>query len=82
MQPSPVTTTVSRRSFIFTAASAAGGLLVGIGAVPGSAGAATVSTQPWTDHEYPPYELDAWVAIDPDDSILIRYQRSEMGRAA
>jgi isoquinoline 1-oxidoreductase subunit beta len=82
MQNPLLATTVSRRRFIFTAASAAGGLLVGIGAAPGSAGAATVSTQPWTDNEYPPYELDAWVAVDPDDSILIRYQRSEMGQGS
>src|ERR1700741_5121829 len=73
---------ISRRGFIFTAASAAGGLLVGIGAASGNASAATISTQPWTDNEYPPHELDAWIAIDPDDSILIRYQRSEMGNGS
>jgi len=77
-----VGSTVSRRDFIFTAASAAGGLVVGIGAAPGIARAATISTQPWTDNEYPPHELDAWIAIDPDDSILIRYQRSEMGQGS
>jgi isoquinoline 1-oxidoreductase beta subunit len=27
-------------------------------------------------------EIDAWIAIDPDDSILIRYQRSEMGQGS
>src|SRR5258706_7985585 len=74
--------TVNRRDFIFTAASAAGVLLVGIGAAPGSASAATIATQPWTDNEYPPHELDAWIAIDPDDSVLIRYQRSEMGQGS
>ena len=74
--------TVNRRDFIFTAASAAGVLLVGIGAAPGRASAATIATQPWTDNEYPPHELDAWIAIDPDDSVLIRYQRSEMGQGS
>jgi len=29
-----------------------------------------------------PHEIDAWIAIDPDDSILIRYQRSEMGQGS
>lgn len=72
---------ISRRQFIFAVASAAGGLIVGIGPVTG-ARAATISAQPWTDIEYPPHELDAWIAIDPDDSILIRYQRSEMGQGS
>ncbi len=27
-------------------------------------------------------EIDAWIAIDPDDTILIRYQRSEMGQGS
>ena len=72
----------SRRQVIFTAVSAAGGLLVGIGAAPGRARAAAIATQPWTTNEHPPHELDAWIAIDPDDSILIRYQRSEMGQGS
>ena len=29
-----------------------------------------------------PHEIDAWIAIDPDDSILIRYQRAEMGQGS
>src|ERR1700752_3045806 len=73
--------TFSRRHFILTAASAAGGLLVGIGAAP-VARAATVSNQPWNDHDHAPHEIDACIAIDPDDSILIRYQRSEMGQGS
>src|SRR5476649_2463948 len=72
----------SRRHFIISAASVAGGLLVGIVIVPRSAGAASLSKQPWTDNDYAPHELDAWIAIDPDDSILIRYQRSEMGQGS
>jgi isoquinoline 1-oxidoreductase subunit beta len=74
--------TFSRRHFILTAASAAGGLLVGIGAAPDDARAATISKQPWNDNDRAPHELDAWIAIDPDDSILIRYQRSEMGQGS
>jgi isoquinoline 1-oxidoreductase subunit beta len=73
--------TFSRRYFILTSVSAAGGLLVGIGAAPDSR-AATVSKQPWTDNDHAPHEIDAWIAIDPDDSILIRYQRSEMGQGS
>jgi isoquinoline 1-oxidoreductase beta subunit len=74
---------LTRRHFILTATSAAGGLMIGIGAAPGLAEAATVVAQPWNeDNAYAANEIDAWIAIDPDDSILIRYQRSEMGQGS
>jgi isoquinoline 1-oxidoreductase beta subunit len=74
---------LTRRHFILTATSAAGGLMIGIGAAPAVAEAATVVAQPWTDDNgYTANEIDAWIAIDPDDSILIRYPRSEMGQGS
>lgn len=81
MQKSRVTSTVTRRHFILTSATAAGGLMIGIGA-PRRARAATVGTQPGNDDGHSPNEIDAWIAIDPDDAILIRYQRSEMGQGS
>jgi isoquinoline 1-oxidoreductase subunit beta len=83
MHGSRVPSTLSRRHFILTAATAAGGFMIGIGAAPGRARAATVTAQPWNDdNAYAANEIDAWIAIDPDDSILIRYQRSEMGQGS
>jgi len=82
MRGTGVPLTVNRRDFILTAVSVAGGLVIGIGAAPGSADAAAISMQPWSDQGYAPHEIDAWIAIDPDDSILIRYQRSEMGQGS
>jgi isoquinoline 1-oxidoreductase beta subunit len=77
------TPTFTRRHFIITAATATGGFMIGIGAVPHGALAATVTAQPWNDdNACAPNEIDAWIAIDPDDSILIRYQRSEMGQGS
>jgi isoquinoline 1-oxidoreductase beta subunit len=74
---------LTRRHFILTATSAAGGLMIGIGTAPAIAEAATVVAQPWNeDNAYAANEIDAWIAIDPDDSILIRYQRSEMGQGS
>jgi len=73
---------VNRRDFILTAVSVAGGLMIGIGAAPRGADAAAISTQPWNDNDHAPHEIDAWIAIDPDDSVLIRYQRSEMGQGS
>src|ERR1700744_2541951 len=74
---------LTRRHFILAATSAAGGLMIGIGTAPVIAEAATVVAQPWNDdNAYAANEIDAWIAIDPDDSILIRYQRSEMGQGS
>src|SRR5574340_803905 len=74
--------TLSRRHFLVTAVTAAGGFAIGIGALPRWATAATVPAQPFDQGGYDPHEIDAWIAIDPDDSILIRYQRSEMGQGS
>src|SRR5271156_6425658 len=83
MHGSRVSSTLSRRHFILTAATAAGGFMIGIGMAPRAADAATVLGQPWnTDNGYSPNDIDAWIAIDPDDSILIRYQRTEMGQGS
>jgi isoquinoline 1-oxidoreductase subunit beta len=81
MHGMPVASTLSRRHFILTAATAAGGFMIGVGVEPRVAEAATVPVQPWSDG-YAPNEIDAWIAIDPDDSILIRYQRTEMGQGS
>jgi isoquinoline 1-oxidoreductase beta subunit len=77
-----VSTTLSRRHFIVTLATAAGGLAIGIGAAPSWVEAASVAARPWDDSAYNPNDMDAWIAIDPDDSVLIRYQRSEMGQGS
>src|SRR6202142_666266 len=82
MRGTGVASTVNRRDFILTAVSVAGGLMIGIGAAPRRADAPAISMQPWNDNDHAPHEIDAWIAIDPDDSILIRYQRSEMGQGS
>jgi isoquinoline 1-oxidoreductase subunit beta len=73
---------LSRRRFIIAGMTAAGGLAVGATALPQRADAATVPATPWDDDGVAPRELDAWIAIDPDDSVLIRYQRAEMGQGS
>jgi isoquinoline 1-oxidoreductase beta subunit len=82
MDGNRIAPTLTRRHFIVTAATAAGGLAIGIGAVPRWARAATVAAQPFDQDGYDPHEIDAWIAIDPDDSVLIRYQRAEMGQGS
>ena len=83
MYKTHVASTLSRRHFILTAATAAGGFMIGIGAAPHATHAAIVAPQPWGDgNGYAANDIDAWIAIDPDDSILIRYQRTEMGQGS
>jgi len=77
---------LTRRHFIVAGATAAGGLAVGIGMMPRVARAFTVAAKPWEQqwdqNAKSPYDLDAWIAIEPDDSVLIRYARSEMGQGS
>ncbi len=59
---------VSRRRFLGSATAAAGSLVVGFH-IPEQAAAQTVSG-----------EINAWVVIKPDDTVVVRIARSEMGQ--
>lgn len=65
-------TRIDRRSFLVSAAAVGGGLAVGFDFPAGGRGAvrANASTP----------ELNAWVVIKPDDTVVIRMVRSEMGQ--
>ncbi len=72
---------LSRRHFIVTSLTAAGGFAIGMSVLPRLASAGMVAPQPW-DNGPDSHELDAWIAIEPDDTVLIRYSRSEMGQGS
>src|SRR5262249_44728653 len=72
-------TAFSRRRFLIATSSAAGGLAVGV-ILPTLADAAALAPQPW-DKAAPAdaAEVNAWILIEPDDSVVIRVAQSEMG---
>ncbi|MEI6117563.1 MAG: twin-arginine translocation signal domain-containing protein, partial [Burkholderiales bacterium] len=63
---------LSRRQFIVGSATAGAGLALGIAMplVPRLAAAQTPLASP---------EIGAWVVIQPDDAVIVRVVRSEMG---
>ena len=61
---------LSRRSFLVGTAATAGGLSLGFH-VPFAAAAGDL-----------PPEVNAWVVVKPDDTIVIRIARSEMGQGS
>jgi isoquinoline 1-oxidoreductase beta subunit len=67
---------ISRRQFLVVSLSAAGGLAIGV-SLPGLATAASVSTEPW--EQASGNEINAWILIEPDDTVSIRVAQSEMG---
>jgi isoquinoline 1-oxidoreductase beta subunit len=78
----PVGRDLSRRKFIVTGLSAGGGLALGF-AVPGIASARPLSEAPWSnDGAAASNEVNAWIVIDPDETITIRIPHSEMGQGA
>jgi len=65
------TLSLSRRQFVIGAAATGAGLSIGF-SLPGANGVALAGT------ETP--EVNAWVVIEPDDTVVIRIARSEMGQ--
>lgn len=65
--------TITRRQFIKSGATAAGGMMLSFH-IPAVGKA--VPYKPW-ETETP--EINAWLVIDPDDTITIRVAQSEMG---
>jgi isoquinoline 1-oxidoreductase beta subunit len=63
---------IDRRSFVVGAAAAGGGLAIGLALPLG--GQQTAAAQGATP------EINAWVVIKPDDTVVIRMARSEMGQ--
>jgi len=66
-----VTPSISRRRFIVASAAATGGLVVGFHVPFAGPANAQATAAP---------EVNAWVVVQPDDVVVIRIARSEMGQ--
>ena len=75
-----MTIMLSRRSLIQAGLSAAGGLMIAAFA-PEFAGATTIAGEPWSPETgKSPDEVNAFVVIDPDNSVTLRVAKSDMGQ--
>jgi isoquinoline 1-oxidoreductase beta subunit len=72
---------VSRREFFIRSAAAGTGLALGL-TIPGLGRAAVASEEAPANASTGPEtpEINAWVLIQPDDTVVIRIARSEMGQ--
>jgi isoquinoline 1-oxidoreductase subunit beta len=64
---------LNRREFVIASASATGGLLLAI-RFP-----ATATPKPYEPYPGAASEVSAWLAIEPDNSVIIRCAQAEMG---
>ncbi len=72
---------LSRRALISAALSAAGGLAVGA-FVPAFAQAAVLGPVLSGDETLAPKEMNAFIVIDPDNTVTVRLPHTEMGQGA
>jgi isoquinoline 1-oxidoreductase beta subunit len=65
---------ISRRSFLLQSAAATGGLVLGFH-LPWDRGSGQAAAAQ-------PAEINAWIVIQPDDTVIVRVARSEMGQGS
>ena len=71
---------LTRRQFLISTATIAGGMA--ISAIPLGAQAARMAAQPWGSARSDGQEFSPWIAIQPDDTIVIRVPTPEIGNGA
>src|ERR1700722_16839547 len=76
-----MTAHLTRRLFVASSLSAAGGLMIAV-AAPILAEATPLAAAPWSTEPlaHAAGEISAFVVVEPDNSILLRIAKSEMGQ--
>ena len=76
-----MTVHLTRRLFVTSSLSLAGGLVIAVAAPP-LADATPLAAAPWSPETsaHAAGEINAFVVVEPDDSILVRISKSEMGQ--
>src|SRR5215510_1615508 len=69
---------ISRRQFLISTAAVSGALVLGF-RIPSDA-AANIAPKPWTPPVEGGQEVNAWLVIGSDDTVIIRVAQSEMGQ--
>src|SRR5207249_8364329 len=69
---------ITRREFLAAVAAAEGAFILGF-SVPQRAGAQTGPRPVWYEDPATP-EINAWIAISPDDTVTIRIAQTELGQ--
>jgi isoquinoline 1-oxidoreductase beta subunit len=64
---------ISRRSLLISTAAVGGGIAFGFDILPGLHAAHAADGAP---------EINAWIVIQPDDAVIIRFARAEMGQGS
>ncbi|NNC65460.1 MAG: xanthine dehydrogenase family protein molybdopterin-binding subunit [Gammaproteobacteria bacterium] len=72
-------TTLDRREFIGTTAAAGGAFVLGFWLPPRARGAVPHGA-PWYDEDNAVPEVNAWIVIDPDDTVTVRIAQTELGQ--
>jgi isoquinoline 1-oxidoreductase beta subunit len=70
---------IGRRDFLVATLTAMGGLAIGV-SIPGFAEAIPLPGTPWGEPGAAPGEINAWIVIAPDDGVMIRVAKSDMGQ--
>src|SRR5580658_5968144 len=75
------TSDYSRRQILVAGATISGRMALGL-FIPGAARAAVpkLEARYWADDAADPDEINAWVVIEPDDSVTFRCPMAEMGQ--
>src|SRR5262245_59484408 len=71
---------ISRRQFLISTAAVGGALVLGFHVPSRTVQAANVAPQPWTPPVEGGQEVNAWLIIGSDDTVIIRVAQSEMGQ--